>query len=329
MKIGLAAAVMSVRCLPGLVALALLAAAGPASAELASAAPGRLFNNPTLLYETPTADVLPAGALAISVDMTYPLVRTSKNVNYPEANANVRFSPFRHLDFAVTAYTFSDYVLEVKYQLLGGEPDRFGLAAGVYDVGFNSYVTPIGHGLDAAWPDWKYDEYLPRYDRPTERFSAYAVTSIPVTKSARLTLGLGRGRFVGNDTRSKYLNSDICFDEYHQWAFGLFGGLEVYVHPNVALVAEACGREVNSGVKVRLGPVRAAVAWTKMEGLVFGKGDDRFGRLDINVSYQYVRPEPPLRVRVERAMEFSRRQASDIRMSKSEVATGETVSNGI
>jgi len=268
---------VSIKCLPGLVVLALLAAAGPACAG---------FNSPTLLFDTPTADVLPAASIAISADMTYPLTKTTQNVDYMEFDANVRFSPLRHLDLAVTAYTFADYVLDAKYQILGGDPGRIGLAIGVLDIGLNEYVSPIGNGLDAAWPDWRYDAYLPRYNRTTERFSAYAVTSVPVTRFARLNLGLGRGRFVGYDSRSKYLNSDIFFEEYHQWAVALFGGVEVYVNPHVALVAEASSRDMNTGVKASFGPVAAAVAWTKMEGLVFAKGDDQFGRLELGVSYQ-------------------------------------------
>ena len=260
------------------VALALLALAAPAPASI---------NSPTLLFETPTADVLPAGALAISADGSYPLMQTPQNANYFEANANIRFSPLKHLDFAVTAYTFADYVLDVKYQIFGGDPDHFGLAVGVYDVGFNSYVSPIGHGLDAAWPDWKYNAYLPRYNRQYERFSAFVVTSIPVTKFARLHLGLGRGRFVGYDVRSKYFNIDQFFDEYHQWAFGLFGGAEVYVTPKVALIASASGRDVNSGVKASFGQFTATVAWSKMEGLLFAEGDDRFGRLALGLTYQF------------------------------------------
>jgi len=152
---------------------------------------------------------------------------------------------------------------------------------GVYDVGFNSYISPIGHDTANAWPDWKYK------DRTTERFSAFAVASIPVTKFARLHLGLGRGRFVGYDAHSKYFNTDIFFNECHQWALSLFGGVEVYVNPHVALVAEATGRDLNSGVKANFGPVTAAVAWDKMEGLLLSKGDERFGRLVFGVSYQF------------------------------------------
>jgi peptidoglycan-associated lipoprotein len=275
--------IVSIRYLPGLVVVVLLALTAPALAA---------FNSPTLLYENPTADVLPAGTLAMTVDMTYPLVQTSMNTNYLEANANVRFSPVKHLDFAVTAYTFSDFVLDAKYQILGGEPDRFGLAVGVTDIGFNDYISPIGHDSANAWPDWKYwDNMHTEYVRTTERFSAFVVTNIPVTKFARLHVGLGRGRFVGYSEHSKYFNSDFFFDDkYHQWAVALFGGAEVYVHPHVALVAEASTRELNTGVKASFGPFDATVAWTKMEGLLFPTGDpedEKFGRLYAGVTYRF------------------------------------------
>jgi outer membrane protein OmpA-like peptidoglycan-associated protein len=264
-------------------------------AVVSSASAG--FNSTTLLFDTPTADVLPAGSIAISACVTGPLTQnTRNNVGWWEGDANVRFSPVKHLDFALTAYTLKDYVLDVKYQVVGGEPERFGLAAGVYDIGFYNYVSPIGHGLDDAWPDWKYDEYLPRYDRSPERFSAFVVTSIPVTEFARINIGLGRGRFVGYDDRSKYLNFDIFFNQYHQWAIAVFGGLELYVHPNVALVAEAGSRDINAGVKADFGPISATVAWKKMEGLLFAEGDARFGRIAFGATYKlgpWARPAPP------------------------------------
>ncbi len=257
---------------------ALLALVAPLSAKPVST---------TLLYQTPTADVLPAGALAVSADMTFPLIKTPKNVNYPEADINVRFSPYRRLDFALTAYTFTDYALDVKYQVMGSESDQLGLAVGVYDIGLSSYVSPVGHDTANAWPDWDYNEYLPRYDRLPERFSAFVVWSIPVTEYARLHLGLGRGRFVGYDIHSRYFNIDYFFSEYHKWAFGLFGGVEVYVTPQVALVAEASGRDMNTGVKVNYRAFTATATWAKMEGLLASKGDARFGRLEVGLSYQF------------------------------------------
>jgi outer membrane protein OmpA-like peptidoglycan-associated protein len=159
------------------------------------------------------------------------------------------------------------------------------VAVGVCDVGIHSYVSPIGHDSANAWPDWKYSD-KGKYVRTTENFSAFAVASIPVAKFVRAHIGLGRGRFVGYDGRSRYFNTDIFLGKEHKWTIAAFGGLEVYVLPNVALVAEAGSRDMNTGVKANFGPVTAAVAWTKMEGLFFAKGDYRFGRLEFGVSCQ-------------------------------------------
>jgi outer membrane protein OmpA-like peptidoglycan-associated protein len=277
---------MSTRNLPGLVVLALVALAAPASA---------IFNSPTLLFDTPTADVLPAGVLTISADVTGPLTQTSRNVPYWEGNANVRFSPFRNFDFAVTAYTLKDYVLDLRYRLVGGEPDRFALALGIYDIGFNKYVSPLGHGLDAAWPDWQYDKSKEWYNRPMENFSAFAVASIPLASFIRLHLGLGRGRFVGYDGPNQYMNTDEFTRQFHEWAVALFGGVQVFIAPDVALVAEANTRDFNSGVEANFGPFTAIAAWTKMEGLLRATKGAEFGRVELGASYKLDlrRPEPP------------------------------------
>jgi outer membrane protein OmpA-like peptidoglycan-associated protein len=251
------------------------------------------FNSPMLLFDTPTADVLPAGSLALSVDASLPLTNTEWAYKHPEIDASIRFSPLKRLDLAVIAYTLKDYVLDAKYQLVGSGPGTFGLAVGVHDLGIHNYVSPIGNGLDSAWPDWRYNMAKKWYDRPWENFSAFAVTSIPLASFARLNLGLGRGRFVGYDGPNEYLNTDIFFHSFHQWALALFGGLEVYVTPEIALVAEANNRDMNSGIKAKFGPVSAAVAWTQMEGLIFAK-EDKFGRVEFGASYQFdFRRKPP------------------------------------
>lgn len=283
---------MSTRYVRALAVLVLLTTAAPVTAQ---------FNSPTLLFDTPTADVLPQGSIAISADVTGPLTNTVENIAWWEADANVRYSPFRGFDFAVTGYTLEDYVLDAKYQLVRGGPERFGLAVGVCDVGLHSYVSPIGHDSAKAWPDWKYhNPDNGDYIRPTENLSAFAVASIPLWSFARIHAGLGRGRFVGYDGPNEYLNTDWLLESgYHNWAVALFGGLEVFLTPNVSLVAEANTRDLNSGVKANFGPVTAAVAWTKMEGLLLVRKDapegHEFGRLELGVSYllDFRRPAPP------------------------------------
>jgi len=300
---------LCIRDLPAVVAIALLAFAAPARAD---------FNRTTLLIDTPTADVMPAGAVAIAPIVTFPLIESERNPDW-EGGASLRVAPFDAMEVAVTAYTPKDYVVGVTYQLISGQPNRVGLlqvlhvldpwrtrlsfeeaqhwslALGVYDVGIHSHVSPIGHDT-TAWPDWQYYSDDGKYIRPIENFSAFVVTSIPVTSLARISVGLGRGRFVGYDGANGYLNTDVFFKEHHQWAFGLFGGLELYLTPQVALCAEANSRDANAGIKGFFGPVSVLVSLCKVEGLIRGRASDRFGRLAFDVSWQIdnlLRPRAP------------------------------------
>jgi len=291
---------MSSGRLPAVVVVALLALAPAVGAD---------FNRTTLLIDTPTADVMPVGALAVAPIVTFPLTRSANNPGW-EGGVSLRAAPFSGLEVSLTAYTPKDYVLGATYQLIRGQPHRVGifqlrnvmdpwrtrlrweeaqqtsLAVGVYDVGIHRYVSPLGNGPDGAWPDWQYYDSTRKYIRPFENFSAFVATSVPITGFARITVGLGRGRFVGYDGLNDYLNTDFFFKDYHQWAIGLFGGVELYLTPQVALCAEANSRDANAGIKGFFGPVSVLVAVCKVEGLVRGWPSRRFGRLALDVSWQ-------------------------------------------
>jgi hypothetical protein len=291
---------MSTRNL-SVVVVALLALAAPARAD---------FNRTTLLIDTPTADVMPPGTIAISTIVTFPLIRSADNPGW-EGGASVRVAPIDGLEVLLTAYTPKDYVMGATYQLISGQPLRVGLlqllhiidpfksklrweeaqqtslAVGVYDVGIHSYVSPLGNGLDDAWPDWKYQDTTGRVIRPYENFSAFVVASVPLTGLARISVGLGRGRFVGYDRANDYMNTDIFFKGYHQWAIGVFGGFELYLTPQVALCAEADSRDANAGIKGFFGPVSVLVSVCKVEGLIAKSKEHRFGRLAVDVSWQF------------------------------------------
>jgi len=291
---------MSIRTLPAVVAVMLLTLAAPARAD---------FNRTTLLIDTPTADVMPPGAFAVSPIVTFPLISSADNPGW-EGGASLRVAPIDGLEVLLTAYTPKDYVLGATYQLISGQPLRVGLlqllhildpfgsrlrweeaqqtslAVGVYDIGIGRYVSPIGNGK-AAWPDWQYYDTTGAYIRPFENFSAFIVTSVPITGLARISVGLGRGRFVGYDRANDYLNTDVFFKEYHQWAIGLFGGFELYLTPQIALCAEGDSRDANAGVKGFFGPVSVLVSVCKIEGLIARNKEHRFGRLAIDLSWQF------------------------------------------
>ncbi len=243
------------------------------------------FNRTALLIDSPTADVLPYGSLAAALGVTFPLPNMGMNVGW-ERGGNLRFSPLKRLELALTAYTYKDYVLGAQYQLISGEREEsdrkgFSLALGVHDIGLYSYVSPIGHDTGDAWPDWKYQ------DRPQEKFSAFVVGTIPIGGFARAHLGLGRGRYVGY-ARGRFINTDIFFgeDERHQWAIGLFGGAELNLGKHLALCGEINGRDVSAGLKGFFGPITAGIAWHKIEGITPKDPESRFGRIALALSYQ-------------------------------------------
>jgi outer membrane protein OmpA-like peptidoglycan-associated protein len=240
------------------------------------------FDRTALLIDAPTADVLPRGSLALTGLASYPVLSSSMNYPNLEGGAGIRFSPLKRLELALTAYTLQDYVLGASYQILSSENSPLSLALGVHDIGLYSYISPVGHDTDNAWPDWKYK------NRQMERPSPFVVATVPLFNNfARIHAGIGRGRNVGYGSSSKYLNLDIFFDEQHQWAIGLFGGLEINFTKNIALALEAQGRDANAGIKLNFGAIKANLALTKIEGLIFPKEkDDKFGRVAFGLTYQ-------------------------------------------
>ncbi len=258
------------RCLTALILLGVISLTGPALGQ---------FDRTALLIDAPTADVLPKGSLAITAVTSLPVVDSRMNPKW-ERGAGLRFSPIDQLELALTAYTYKDYVLGASYQILSAKKSPVALAVGIHDIGLHSYISPVGHDTNQTWPDWAYT------DRQMERPSPFIVTSIPVLKMARIHAGIGRGRNVGYGNRSKYFNTDFFFEEKHQWAVGLFGGLEVNFTPNIGLALEAQGRDLNAGVKVNFGPIHAGLALTKIEGLVFRDNEaNKFGRIAFGLSY--------------------------------------------
>jgi peptidoglycan-associated lipoprotein len=254
---------------------------------VALAAPAPAHSDRTaLLVNVPTADVLPGGSLALSANGSIRnMFDTPQQYDGFEAGAAVRFAPVDRLELALTAYTLKDYVLGASYRLIDASGGA-GLAIGVHDIGWNNHVSPVGSGPDNAWPDWKYVDSTGRSIRPYENASAFAVMSFPLAEFARLHFGVGRGRYVGY-SRGRYINTDVFLDKYTQWAFGLFGGLEVNFGQHVSLGAEFDGRDVNAGLKLSFGPVSAALAMTKLEGFTPKTAENRFGRFDAAVSYQF------------------------------------------
>jgi len=235
------------------------------------------FNRTALLIDAPVAEVLPTGVLRFTAAGSQGLARSPLSPG-AEGDFNIRFSPFNRLELAISAYTRYDYVLGATYQLLDGKGRAPSVAIGIHDIGIRNSVSSIGHD-NSVWPDEQYP------GKPDENFSAYAVTTVPVARIAALSLGLGRGRYVGYGNHSQFLNTDYLMTGHHQWAIGLFGGAQVNLGSHLSALAEVDGRDLNAGFKARFGTFEAGVALSKLEGLLWSQGN-QFHRVSLGVSYQ-------------------------------------------
>jgi outer membrane protein OmpA-like peptidoglycan-associated protein len=260
-------------------AIALVAMAAPLNA---------VWNRTALLIDAPTADVLPVGAMAFSLSGTDRLLGGSTYGGYPnqgaEIDLNARYGVTKRLELALTAYTQKDYVLGLSYLLAGG-PGKPSVAAGVHDIGWHAYVSPVGDGPTGKFPD---EIYYPA-GAAAEIASAFVVGSFPIQKFARVDMGLGRGRYVGFGPRSKLFNTDMIFtdDANHQYAVGLFGGAELNLGSHVKLVGEYTGRDVNAAIKTRFGPLLVNLALMKLESFTDTHPlDTGFQRVGLGVSYE-------------------------------------------
>lgn len=258
-----------------LLPLVVLVMAVPAEAQ---------YNRTAQLLDAPTAAVLPAGAVLIGTNGTQRLANNQFNPG-PEGDLNIRLGVVRGLDLAVSAYTYRDYALNLSYQLLAGQDCRPAVALGIHEISFRQRVSTNGSDRN-CWPDEQYDQV------PKEAFSAFAVASLPLGQIGQFHIGVGRGRYVGYGKYTRYLNTDCFFNVRHQWAVGLFGGLELNLFqpvdpdlflPRVALAAEFDGRDLNVGIKGQLGSFSAALGLNKIEGLIAA---EKFQRISLGLAYQ-------------------------------------------
>jgi tetratricopeptide (TPR) repeat protein len=92
------------------------------------------------------------------------------------------------------------------------------------------------------------------------------VATSAVHANIEMTLGLGRGRFVGYGPRSKYLNFDAFLDDAHEdFAVGLFGGMKISTPVGASFILETDGRDANVGIRYGSGMFKGTLSLEKIE----------------------------------------------------------------
>ncbi len=254
------------------------------------------FDRSSVLIDIPTAQILAEKTFAFNYNGSFGLERipSYSSDKYYEDGANFRIGVANQLEFSITAYTRRNYVLGFTHLLI--KPERaqdFAFAWGIHDIGINKDISSKGDGLNSAWfDDFSYQKTAGL--KPAENFSLFGVATKSITDFFRVHIGIGRGRYVGYGDRSQYLNTDVFFNTKHQWAFGLFGGLELHIQDFLRLGLEADGRDINLGVRGNIGPIQIATALSKMEALLWG---GNYERLALGIAFNhslFSKPQPKM-----------------------------------
>jgi len=222
--------------------------------------------------DIPTASL--TQGLYVNVHSSYPI----KDVN------DVKFDPDFGIDFSYNKfggtlkwYDGADFAMDLSYQILSDSGSSPGLSLGISEISTSKYISTAGS--EEVINDEDYT------DRPPEIASAYIVGTKKISKNFEMTLGIGRGRFVGYGPRSFVPNTDVFSDENHEnWALGLFGGTKIIFPNNLSFIVEADGRDANIGIEYQNELVKGTLALNKLE--LFGEESDLSPRVSLNLSYK-------------------------------------------
>ena len=230
-----------------------------------------------------------AGSMPQAPGLLPPQQRVREQPRYDVSDVDFALAVglFDRVEVSLSMYTPKDYALGLSYQLLKETSKRPALAIGVHEVNWKRHISSVGGGYDRYGNPigWDYDvEYYHQIQGllPSENFSLFMVMSkefwigeetyldTVVTPSATYTykwkavspifglhLGLGRGRYVGYGPHSHLTNTDGWFfgtskdSPKHDWALGVFGGIEFFPGGYFSPALEYDGRDFNAGISSR------------------------------------------------------------------------------
>lgn len=184
---------------------------------------------------------------------------------------------FGNIFFTLKAYTLTDYALDIIYSLMPEIGITPAVAVGIYNVSYRKHISSTGSNPPEGgynddnsyyWEEWKEGNYK----RNIENLSLFLVVSKHFTYRFVGTIGIGRGRFVGYGSRSKYFNFDILTGgkTKHEITFGIFWGGYYIVNRNFHVLTDFDGRDLNVGFRYieRLFSINLAI--TKLEHFLGG-----------------------------------------------------------
>jgi len=247
------------------------------------------FKRTSGLIDIPTTRILPHFGYRIGADFTAQLGPGEYDQVFEE-NLHASLGLGNFLEIYFDMYTIiEDWTMAGGFchRLYGS--DKFGIAWGIHSFSSLSDMSEIGQTVEAGW----YDDQLYQqddYDKPYERFSGFVVSTYALSKKIDVSLGFGRGRYVGYGSVSKYLNSNFYREEGGDWGIGIFCGLEYKLTDRTSFMIEGDGRDVNAGILFQPLPWEFGFALTKME--YFLDWDEYRPRVAFSASYKKIPKKP-------------------------------------
>ena len=182
------------------------------------------------------------------------------------------------LNTALKWYNGADFAFDVSYQIIEQNEKRPSIAVGIQELALNKFISPVGS--EETYSDESYA------NRPPEIASFYGVATKDLGENFEITLGLGRGKFVGYGPRSFFPNTDVIFDEEHEnWAIGLFGGIKINLNSPFSIILEADGRDGNLALEYKNVLFKGNLYLTKLEHLFSEEDSPSSIRIGLNLSY--------------------------------------------
>ncbi len=224
------------------------------------------------LIGIPTANVIGSGGeLRLLTSFA-----TRGGVSHPFAFSTIVGWGFNdRMETYLKAYTSRDFAIDFEYLILKGKGNKPSFAAGIRNITYREYISPVGGTRTAAFPDDS--DYVKVGGRPPEFGSIFGVMSIKPHPIVELTFGLGRGEFVGYGPHSHWFNTDILFTVHQHelsekahpnFTLGLFMGGKVELAKGMFLMADFDGRDAHIGMRYDTPMFQANIAWSKVEQII-------------------------------------------------------------
>jgi len=250
------------------------------------------FNRTSGLIDIPTARILPHLGYRIGTDLSFKLgtgtwdevveenlVKASLGLgDLIEVYFDVYTIPWPGSFTAATGFCHNVY-----------NGKKLDLAWGIHSISYSAEISEIAHGENTGWHD---DTLYHRgdYEKPFEAGSGFLVSTYSLDDNIDVTLGLGRGRYVGYGEISRFFNSNLYHDKGGDWGIGLFAGVELKATTCLSFIIEGDGRDVNVGCIYRLIPWELGLALTKCE--FFTDWDEFRPRVALSVAYVKAKKRP-------------------------------------